>query len=118
MAVAIVAEMANASTRKGVTTSEWNLLKSAVQWTIDTGRADHGIDAVREWLGTYHELVETALDHVDHLVPVARELALNLRHFRSGGASGHSFTGPPPSDIPPDPFIYWSTSVRGKVRMY
>ncbi|WP_347078018.1 hypothetical protein, partial [Escherichia coli] len=53
MAVAIVAEMANASTRKGVTTSEWNLLKSAVQWTIDTGRADHGIDAVREWLGTY-----------------------------------------------------------------
>ncbi|KAK0348399.1 hypothetical protein LTR94_037431, partial [Friedmanniomyces endolithicus] len=53
MAVAIVAEMANAATRKGVTTSEWNLLKSAVQWTIDTGRAESGIDAVRDWLGAY-----------------------------------------------------------------
>src|SRR3546814_17309770 len=86
MAVAIVAEMANASTRKGVTTSEWNLLKSAVQWTIDTGRADHGIDAVREWLGTYPELVETALDNVDHPVPVAPAPAFNLPDFGSGGA--------------------------------
>jgi conjugal transfer ATP-binding protein TraC len=50
MAVAIVAEMANASTRKPVTTSEWNLLKSAVQ-TVDSGRGEDGIDAVREWLG-------------------------------------------------------------------
>src|SRR3546814_10895625 len=71
--------------------SEWNLLKPAVQWTIDTGRADHCIDAVREWLGTSPELVETALDHVDHLVPVARELAFNLRDFGSGGAYGHYF---------------------------
>src|SRR3546814_16289264 len=105
MAVAIVAEMANASTRKGVTTSEWNLLKSAVQWTIDTGRADHGIDAVREWLGTYPELVETALDHVDHLVPVARELAFNLRDFGSGGAYGHSFNGPSTLAIRHDEFV-------------
>ena len=105
MAVAIVAEMANASTRKGVTTSEWNLLKSAVQWTIDTGRADHGIDAVREWLGTYPSLVETDLDRVDHLVPTARELAFNLRDFGSGGAYGHYFNGPSTLDIRNDEFV-------------
>src|SRR3546814_3910726 len=53
MAVAIVAEMGNAATRKGVSTSEWNLIKSAVQWTIDGGYADEGIDSVRAWLGAY-----------------------------------------------------------------
>src|SRR3546814_7509574 len=44
MAVAIVAEMANAATRKGVSTSEWNLIKSAVQWTIDGGKAQRQRD--------------------------------------------------------------------------
>lgn len=105
MAVAIVAEMANAATRKGVTTSEWNLLKSAVQWTIDTGRADHGIDAVRDWLGTYPERVESGLDSVEHLVPTARELAFNLRDFGSDGAYGHYFNGPSTLDIRSDEFV-------------
>lgn len=105
MAVAIVAEMANASTRKGVTTSEWNLLKSAVQWTIDTGRAERGIDAVREWLGTYPELVNSDLDRVSHLLPTARELAFNLRDFGSDGAYGHYFNGPSTLDIRSDEFV-------------
>ncbi len=105
MAVAIVAEMANASTRKGVTTSEWNLLKSAVQWTIDTGRAERGIDAVREWLGTYPELVHSDLDRVSHLLPTARELAFNLRDFGSDGAYGHYFNGPSTLDIRSDEFV-------------
>ncbi|MFK4873823.1 TraC family protein [Novosphingobium sp. ZW T3_23] len=105
MAVAIVAEMANASTRKGVTTSEWNLLKSAVQWTIDTGRAERGIDAVREWLGTYPTLVGSGLDSVDHLLPVARELAFNLRDFGSNGAYGHYFNGRSTLDIRSDEFV-------------
>lgn len=105
MAVAIVAEMANASTRKGVTTSEWNLLKSAVQWTIDTGRAERGIDAVREWLGTYPELVRSDLDSVSHLEPIARELAFNLRDFGSDGAYGHYFNGPSTLDIRSDEFV-------------
>ena len=103
MAVAIVAEMANASTRKPVTTSEWNLLKSAVQWTVDSGRGDDGIDAVRHWLGRYPDNAASDLDRVDHLVPVARELAFNLRDFGSQGAYGHFFncllyTSPSPRD--------------------
>src|SRR3546814_16380086 len=97
--------MANASTRKGGTTSEGKLRESAVQRTIDTAGADLSIDAVREWLGTYPELVETALDHVDHLVPVARELAFNLRDFGSGGAYGHYFNGPSTLDIRHDEFV-------------
>ena len=105
MAVAIVAEMANAATRKGVTTSEWNLLKSAVQWTIDTGRAESGIDAVRDWLGAYPAGASHDLDKVDHLVPVARELAFNLRDFGSSGAYGHFFNGPSTFDISADEFV-------------
>lgn len=105
MAVAIVAEMANAATRKGVSTSEWNLLKSAVQWTIDTGKAEQGIDAVREWLGTYPSGATTDLDRVDHLVPTARELAFNLRDFGSDGAYGHFFNGPSSFDISRDEFV-------------
>ncbi|BBF70650.1 TraC family protein [Sphingomonas bisphenolicum] len=105
MAVAIVAEMANAATRKGVTTSEWNLLKSAVQWTIDSGRAEAGIDAVRDWLGAYPAGASHDLDKVDHLVPVARELAFNLRDFGSAGAYGHFFNGPSTFDISADEFV-------------
>ncbi|ODT94335.1 MAG: conjugal transfer protein, partial [Sphingobium sp. SCN 64-10] len=105
MAVAIVAEMANAATRKGVTTSEWNLLKSAVQWTIDSGRAESGIDAVRAWLGAYPADASHDLDRVDHLVPVARELAFNLRDFGSSGAYGHFFNGPSTFDISADEFV-------------
>ncbi|SEJ92258.1 conjugal transfer ATP-binding protein TraC [Sphingobium sp. AP50] len=105
MAVAIVAEMANAATRRGVSTSQWNLIKSAVQWTIDTGRASAGIDAVRDWLGAYPAHVMTDLDRVDHLVPVARELAFNLRDFASDGAYGHYFNGPSTLDISNDEFV-------------
>ncbi|KKW90162.1 TraC family protein [Sphingobium chungbukense] len=105
MAVAIVAEMANAATRKGVSTSEWNLLKSAVQWTIDEGHAEDGIDSVRAWLGAYPEFAATELDRVDHLVPVARELAFNLRDFGSDGAYGHYFNGPSTFDISSDEFV-------------
>jgi len=105
MAVAIVAEMANAATRKGVTTSEWNLLKSAVQWAIDTAQADRGIDAVRDWLGTYPAQATSDLDRVEHLVPVARELAFNLRDFGSSGAYGHYFNGPSTLDIRADEFV-------------
>lgn len=105
MAVAIVAEMANASTRKGVSTSEWNLLKSAIQWTIDKGHAEDGIDAVRSWLGVYPEFVATSLDEVEHLIPVARELAFNLRDFGSDGAYGHFFNGPSTFDIRHDEFV-------------
>ncbi|WP_404478381.1 TraC family protein [Novosphingobium sp. BL-52-GroH] len=105
MAVAIVAEMANAATRKGVSTSEWNLLKSAVQWTIDSGRAELGIDAVRRWLGTYPDLAASALDNVSHLVPTARELAFNLRDFGSDGVYGHFFNGPSTLDIGADEFV-------------
>lgn len=105
MAVAIVAEMANAATRKGVSTSEWNLLKSAVQWTIDEGLADHGIDAVRDWLGSYPAHVGNKLDKVDHLIPTARELAFNLRDFGTGGAYGHFFNGPSTLDIRSDEFV-------------
>ena len=105
MAVAIVAEMANAATRKGVSTSEWNLLKSAVQWTIDEGRSEEGIDAVRAWLGAYPQLAASELDRVDHLVPVARELAFNLRDFGSDGAYGHFFNGPSTLDIRSDEFV-------------
>ena len=105
MAVAIVAEMANAATRKGVSTSEWNLLKSAVQWTIDGGHAEEGIDAVRAWLGAYPEFAGSDLDRVDHLVPVARELAFNLRDFGSEGAYGHFFNGPSTFDISADEFV-------------
>ncbi|WP_333837389.1 TraC family protein [Novosphingobium sp.] len=105
MAVAIVAEMANAATRKPVTTSEWNLLKSAVQWAIDSGRAEAGIDAVREWLGAYPANTASDLDRVDHLVPTARELAFNLRDFGSDGAYGHYFNGPSTFDISSDEFV-------------
>ncbi|WP_431312403.1 TraC family protein [Sphingomonas natans] len=105
MAVAIVAEMANAATRKGVSTSEWNLLKSAVQWTISEGHAEEGIDAVRAWLGAYPDLTTTELDRVDHLVPVARELAFNLRDFGSEGAYGHFFNGPSTFNISQDEFV-------------
>jgi conjugal transfer ATP-binding protein TraC len=105
MAVAIVAEMANAATRKGVSTSEWNLLKSAVQWTIDSGQADCGIDAVRDWLGRYPDNIASDLDRVEHLVPVARELAFNLRDFGSSGAYGHYFNGPSTLDIRHDEFV-------------
>ncbi|CAM8670880.1 TraC family protein [Sphingobium sp. H39-3-25] len=105
MAVAIVAEMANAATRKPVTTSEWNLLKSAVQWAIDSGRAEAGIDAVREWLGAYPANTASDLDRVDHLVPTARELAFNLRDFGSDGAYGHYFNGPSTFDISRDEFV-------------
>ena len=105
MAAAIVAEMANASTRKPVTTSEWNLLKSAVQWTVDTGRGHHGVDAVREWLGRYPDNATSDLDRVDHLVPTARELAFNLRDFGSDGAYGHFFNGRSTFDISHDEFV-------------
>lgn len=105
MAVAIVAEMANAATRKGVTTSEWNLLKSAVQWAIETGRAEAGIDAVREWLGSYPANTASDLDRVEHLVPTARELAFNLRDFGSDGVYGHYFNGPSTFDISSDEFV-------------
>jgi conjugal transfer ATP-binding protein TraC len=105
VAVAIVAEMANAATRKGVSTSEWNLLKSAVQWTIDSGRAEQGIDAVREWLGAYPGYALSDLDRVEHLMPVARELAFNLRDFGSTGAYGHFFNGPSTFDISRDEFV-------------
>ena len=105
MAVSIVAEMANAATRKGVATSEWNLLKSAVQWAIDSGRAEAGIDAVREWLGAYPANTASDLDRVDHLVPTARELAFNLRDFGSDGAYGHYFNGPSTFDISSDEFV-------------
>jgi conjugal transfer ATP-binding protein TraC len=105
MAVSIVAEMANAATRKPVTTSEWNLLKSAVQWAIDSGRAEAGIDAVREWLGAYPANTASDLDRVDHLVPMARELAFNLRDFGSDGAYGHYFNGPSTFDISSDEFV-------------
>jgi conjugal transfer ATP-binding protein TraC len=105
MAVAIVAEMANAATRKGVSTSEWNLLKSAVQWAIETGRAEQGIDAVRVWLGAYPAQATTDLDRVEHLIPTARELAFNLRDFGSQGAYGHFFNGPSSFDISRDEFV-------------
>jgi conjugal transfer ATP-binding protein TraC len=105
MAVAIVAEMANAATRKAVTTSEWNLLKSAVQWAIESGRAEAGIDAVREWLGAYPANTASDLDRVDHLIPAARELAFNLRDFGSDGAYGHYFNGPSTFDISSDEFV-------------
>lgn len=105
MAVAIVAEMANAATRKGVSTSEWNLIKSAVQWTIDEGHADEGIDSVRAWLGAYPQFAAADLDRVDHLKPVARELAFNLRDFGSDGAYGHFFNGPSTFDISSDEFV-------------
>jgi len=105
MAVSIVAEMANAATRKPVITSEWNLLKSAVQWAIESGRAEAGIDAVREWLGSYPANTVSDLDRVDHLVPTARELAFNLRDFGSNGAYGHYFNGPSTFDISNDEFV-------------
>jgi conjugal transfer ATP-binding protein TraC len=105
MAVAIVAEMSNAATRKGVSTSEWNLLKSAVQWAIETGRSEQGIDAVRDWLGAYPANVASDLDRVEHLVPTARELAFNLRDFGSDGAYGHYFNGPSTFDISSDEFV-------------
>lgn len=105
MAVAIVAEMANAATRKGVSTSEWNLLKSAVQWTIESGRSEQGIDAVRDWLAAYPANIASDLDRVEHLVPTARELAFNLRDFGSDGAYGHYFNGPSTFDISADEFV-------------
>ncbi|WP_298673937.1 TraC family protein [uncultured Sphingomonas sp.] len=105
MAVAIVAEMANAANRKAVTTSEWNLLKSAVQWAIESGRGEMGIDAVREWLGVYPAHTRSDLDRVEHLIPTARELAFNLRDFGSAGAYGHYFNGPSTFDISSDEFV-------------
>ncbi|MFX4899050.1 hypothetical protein ABTB86_19635, partial [Acinetobacter baumannii] len=45
------------------------------------------------------------LDRVDHLVPVARELAFNLRDFGSDGAYGHYFNGPSTFDISSDEFV-------------
>ena len=36
---------------------------------IDSGRAEAGIDAVREWLGAYPANTASDLDRVDHLVP-------------------------------------------------
>lgn len=105
MAAEIVAEMSNASTRKPVTTSQWNLLKSSVQWTVDTGRGEAGIDAVREWLGRYPADASSDLDRVEHLIPVARELAFNLRDFGSDGAYGHFFNGKSTLDISRDEFV-------------
>ncbi|MFX6269952.1 hypothetical protein ABTF75_19200, partial [Acinetobacter baumannii] len=77
----------------------------AVQWTIDSGRAEDGIDAVRDWLGAYPAQTTSELDRVDHLVPVARELAFNLRDFGSDGAYGHYFHGPSTFDISQDEFV-------------
>ena len=105
VAVAIVAEMANAATRSGVSTSQWNLIKSAVQWTIDSGRSIRGIDAVRDWLGNYPADAASDLDKVDHLVPMAREIAFNLRDFASDGVYGQYFNGPSTFDISADEFV-------------
>src|SRR3546814_14832670 len=51
------------------------------------------------------DVCSSDLDHVDHLVPVARELAFNLRDFGSGGAYGHYFNGPSTLDLRPDDFV-------------
>src|SRR3546814_4926565 len=51
------------------------------------------------------DVCSSDLDRVDHLVPVARELAFNLRDFGSQGAYGHFFNGPSTLDISRDEFV-------------
>src|SRR3546814_1351503 len=60
---------------------------------------------VRAWFGAYPQFAAADLDRVEHLKPVARELAFNLRDFGSDGAYGHFFNGPPTFDISADEFV-------------
>jgi conjugal transfer ATP-binding protein TraC len=104
MAVAIVAEMANASTRKPVTTSEWNLLKSAVQWTVDSGRGEDGIDAVRDWLGA----IPTMQSPISTGSIISCRSRANWRStcaISGRMAYGHFFNGPSTFDISRDEFV-------------
>src|SRR3546814_3017704 len=60
---------------------------------------------VRAWFGAYPQFAAADLDRVEHLKPVARELAFNLRDFGSDGAYGHFFNGPSTFDISADEFV-------------
>src|SRR3546814_18823251 len=54
---------------------------------------------------SYPQFAAADLDRVEHLKPVARELAFNLRDFGSDGAYGHFFNGPSTFDISADEFV-------------
>src|SRR3546814_9534053 len=54
----------------------------------------------------YPQFAAADLDRVEHLKPVARELAFNLRDFGSDGAYGHFVNGPSTFDISADEFVF------------
>lgn len=105
MAVSIVGEMVNSSTQAPLSSTQTNLIKAAVQWTLRQGNQERGIDSVRDYLMQYPKLCDLEEDRLPHLESEARGMGFNLRDYCSAGMYGHFFNGKSTFNIHDDEFV-------------
>ena len=101
----VVTEMAYSASGGAPTETEYTLISQAIDWALDQGRRDDGLDAVYEYLSTYPQQAPEQADLPPHIQDQARQLAFNLQAFISTGRYGRYFTGRRTLDIAQDDFV-------------
>lgn len=101
----IISEMVNSSGRTAITQTGWTLIKEAVRWAIARDGGEMGVDHVVEYLNTFPKHADKSMSDFINAIDVAREMAFNLRDFRSDGIYGRFFNGKSTFDIRSDDFV-------------
>lgn len=101
----VVAEMVYSASCAELKETEWTLLKEAVRWAAKRDGGEYGIDHVCEYLNTFPKYADEDLKDLAAAANVAREMAFNLRDFKSNGIYGPFFNGPSTFDIRQDDFV-------------
>ncbi len=101
----IVAEMVYSASGAKLSETEWTLIKDAVRWASERDGGEYGIDHVCEFLNTFPQQADHELGELAAATTLAREMAFNLRDFKSTGIYGAFFNGPSTFDIRSDDFV-------------
>ncbi|MFC3052349.1 TraC family protein [Kordiimonas pumila] len=83
-----------------------NLIRLASRWVVESGRAQDGVDAAREYLSVFPNHIESGdTGSLEFLAEKAKALAFNLQAFCSEGEYGRYFNGRSTFDISRDDYV-------------
>lgn len=100
--IVLLMAFSNTGTSK-VTETHSTLAKDAVRFAMKKDGGERGVDLAYEFLQSYPKLAGGV--EYQGAIPIAHELAFNLREFCTGGAYGHIFNGRSTFNIGSDEFV-------------
>lgn len=104
MAANIILAMIYSNTNMSkVTETEYTLVKEAVNFAYRRDGGEYGVNHVCEFLANYPKLCEGTT--LEALIPLAHELAYNLREWTTQGEFGTLVNGPGALDLSNDDFV-------------